>query len=448
MNNEFSSSDLEQFYADRLKSAGVSSASALVKATESGSVSLAFESSRYISPEKQQEILRDNPDSVVIGEKSFGVTYSYNYYKRHTASIKIPIEDIFDIDEIPVLPSGRRLEARLTDSGNEVFSGSVLDDLKAKAEDHLLTKQWEAFKYSANAPNEQKLNAFDPVTDNLPELPEPITFGTNIRTHEPALAYPALTYTRPYWTVDSPYAIVYFKTKSEAQRAHDLAVVQREFAKEEKRKAVERHEYHFPARPVLRDLELEAIEVLQEDNSMMDAFRRATELSGDAQSASKPNENVDEEETGELSSWKRKKLEARVKEAELKIEQRQEVLQGELKKEKATALNLSGGEANVVVSTPGTKVLILLNKKTDIGIDYAEVVEWPTDRVLHLQGQGLSGQQYVEVVEIVENGGFHSDDLDLDGITLRVKKVDLTENDEIIKVQRDKIRKLRKRLDQ
>ena len=75
MNNEFSSSDLEQFYADRLRNAGVSSVSALVKATESGSMSLAFESSRYISPEKQQEILRDNPDSVVIGEKSFGVTF-------------------------------------------------------------------------------------------------------------------------------------------------------------------------------------------------------------------------------------------------------------------------------------------------------------------------------------------------------------------------------------
>ena len=443
MNNEFSSSDLEQFYADRLRNAGVSSVSALVKATESGSMSLAFESSRYISPEKQQEILRDNPDSVVIGEKSFAVTYTYDYYyKEHTASIKIPIEEIFDIDEIPVLPSGRRLEARLTDSRNEVFSGSVLDDLKAKAENHLLTKQWEAFKYSANAPNEQKLNAFDPVTDNFPELPEPITFGTNIRTHESALAYPALTYTRPYWTGDSPYVIVYYKTQSEAQRAHDLAVVQIEFAKEEKRKDDERNAFLSPARAVFSE-----IEVPQEENSMIDAFRRATELSADAQSESKSNENVDEEETGELSAWKRKKLEARVSEAELKIEQRLEVLQGELRKEKASAIDLTGGEAHVVVSTPGTKVLILLNKKTDNGDNYAEVVEWPTNRVLHLQASELRGRQYVEVVETVESGGFHSDDLDLDGITLRVKKVDLAEDDEIIKAQQDKIRKLRKRLD-
>ena len=179
---------------------------------------------------------------------------------------------------------------------------------------------------------------------------------------------------------------------------------------------------------------------------MAAAFKKATGTTSATQIASTIEET--EEDAGELTGWKRRKLEDQIKEAETKLTYRQAELERILERERETALNISSGEAETEIAKPGVKVLATFDKTDESGNSFAEVVEWPKDRVLHLQAQGLQGQQYVEIVAPVEDGAFHSEDLGLDGITLTVKKVDPSETDEAIKTQQDKLRKLKRRLGQ
>ncbi|GIW69418.1 MAG: hypothetical protein KatS3mg101_0165 [Patescibacteria group bacterium] len=717
MEKEFSNEDLSQFYRERLEGAGVSSAAALTKAVEAGTIDISLDISKIVSPERQQEILKNSPDSVEVGEKTYGVNYTYEaYYKKHVASITIPMEEIFEVEYIPALPSGRTLVVKVTDSAYVRFSGENLEELKTKAEEHLLAKQWENFKNSPDAPKEQKLKEFDPLTGTLPELPEPVTFGTNPRTHEPALAYPALTYSKPYWSSDIPYSVTFYKTQAEAQKAQEQALAQIEKVKEEKRKEDEKREFLPSAKTALAEVEdmvsqiisdyesfgltwselseirdkvsnlryetgidpkavldrigevkdkvVSAFEVKEKrdnlakrveeltaekystcplcggdlsngdctsDNHEVEAIQFETDEYGhetgpvllsqikvitengdekivvrlmcsagtgkmyskgdiylesgydiryaerwegqlgdlvfedfgriltseererlklgesqrplpegvlklgdaiDAQgtaifakqapedmqwhlvqvlpngavlgykgyrsqaTGSSPEELIrnyykgypdlikkaledyarskaeislednpvaaastnttqitssieeNEESTGELTGRKRQKLEEQVKEAETKLTNRTAELERILEIERATALNVSSGEVETEIAKPGMKVLATFDKTDEAGNSYAEVVEWPKNRVLHLQAQGLQGQQYVEIVAPVEGGTFHSEDLGLDGVMLTVKKVDPFETDEVIKTQQEKLRKLRRRLGQ
>ena len=187
MDREFSNDDLIQFYTEQLQNAGVSSATTLTEAVKTGTVDMSLDISKKITPKRQQEIINNNPDSVEIGEKTYDITYAYeSYYRKYTASIIVPVEEIFEVEEVPVLPSGRTLSVKVTDAAYERFSGETLEELKAKAEEYSLAKQWEAFRHLPDAPKATELKEFDPLKDSLPELPNPVVFGTNPRTHESA----------------------------------------------------------------------------------------------------------------------------------------------------------------------------------------------------------------------------------------------------------------------
>ncbi|MBP8961213.1 hypothetical protein KBG31_03255 [Patescibacteria group bacterium] len=646
MEREFSEEDLVQLYIARLQGAGVSSAAALNRAVEEGEVGISFDISEIIPPEKQQEIINNNPDSVEIGERKYGVTYAYDpYYKRHTASIIVPVEKIFEIEEVPALPSGRTLVVKVTDSAYERFSGENIEALKASAEDYVLSRQWETFRYSSDAPREQQLRDFDPVTGMVPELPEPVRFGTNPRTHEPAMAYAALTYRRPYWSSDTAYSITYYKTQAEAQKAQEQALAQIETAREEKRKEDERQRWLPTAKAAFSEVEnmyyqiepdyfslgltwnelddlrrgianlqyeiegdpksvlekiaeirnrlaaafeikerrdgvarrveeliaekysvcplcgrdlsegfcqnsehnvetvrfdvdeygyitgpvkLSQIKVITEtegekivarlmcsagtgrryhrgdvylekgydlgygerwdgqtgdvvfedfggiitqeelerlqlgesrgtlskgvikiggydasaNSTMATAFKRATESSAQV---TPPSQDT-EEDTGELTDKRRRKLEDQLRETEEKLKNRQAELERLLEQERKTALDVSGGETETEIAKPGVRVVANFDKTDPEGRNYAEVVEWPLDRVLHLCAPGLHGPQYVEIIEPIEDGTFYSEELGLNGITLIVKKVDLSENDESVQRLQEKLLKLRRRL--
>jgi hypothetical protein len=720
MEKEFSNEDLVQFYTERLQNTEVSSAAALKKAAEEGDVDLSLDISKKVSAEKQRDIVKNNPDSVGIGEKTYDIAYSYDsFYRKHKASIAVPVEEIFEVETVPTIPSGRTIYIKITDASYERFSGEDLEELKSKAEEHLLAKQWEAFRHSPDAPKEQKLKEFDPITGTLPELPELITFGTNPRTQEPALAHPALTYKKPYWSEDTAYTVLYYKTEVEAQKAQEQALAQIEAVKEERRKEEERQELLAPAKTAFSEVEnlysqieddygsfglswsemselrslftslryeiqrdpksvldkvkeiksrvASAYEIKEKKNSVAKrvdeliteeysncplcggdlsdgacrsnnhqietvqfdtneygreispallsqikvvteegdkivarlmcsagtgrryfkgnvylekgsnleyyerwdgqpgdvvfedfgrimtpeekrskleesqrslpegvfkvgdavdqegAFVYAQKNDGDGQwrlvsiltngsvsgykgfrsksagsspeqlirdyyrgypdmlrralaeyAASKTEAPLDDspmaaafkkatgttnptqiassfendEDTGELTGWKRRKLEEQVEETETKITYRQAELHALLQREKSTALDVSSGETETEISKPGVKIIAVFDKTDESGNHYAEVLEWPKDRLLRLQAQGLEGQQYVEIVEPVEDGDFYEEGLGLAGITLKVKNVDLSENDEVIKTQQDKLRKLRRRIDQ
>jgi hypothetical protein len=710
---------LTAFYELQFHKSGVDSADSLAEAVEQG-LNLSFDISELIPPEKQLEIVKNNPDSVEIGEKMYEVSYKYDpYHNRHTASIAVPVEEIFDIEVVPPLPSGRPLGVRVTDGVYERFSGEEIETLRKDAERYLLDKQWETFKYSADAPKEQKLADFDPISGSVPELPEPVAFGTNPRTHEPEMSYPALSFSPPYWSNNIPYSVRYYKTREEAQQAQEQALEQIENTKEEKRKEDERQRMFAPAKAALSEIQEMSRQIqqnygafnlswseigtiqrlisnveyeLESDpegvlkkiaeirNSMASAFemkrkkeemarqideliadkyslcplcggnlsdgfcqsgkhelervefetdewgretgpvilsqikvvtddsdpkivarlmcsagtgrrynkgdiylekgtdlgfmrswqgelgdvvfedfdhiitleklerqrleelqrplpegvirigysldrnntfvyaikdeygiwrlctlskdgtpagyrgmrslttsfspeqlikefykgdpekikkaltdyavakaaaeeeKRAIDAAFDSQSRSKGNYAAvtkgEEGTTGVISKEKRHKLEKELLEAENKLTGRMAELEGKLRKEKSTALDVSKGETDIDIAKKGAKVVADFDKVDTEGNRYAEIIIWPTDKVLHLRTQGLQGKQYVELMQQVEGGEFHSEELGLDGITFEVKKVDLSENDETAITLQEKIIKYRTRLGQ
>ncbi len=85
--------------------------------------------------------------------------------------------------------------------------------------------------------------------------------------------------------------------------------------------------------------------------------------------------------------------------------------------------------------------------KNQPGSYYTEVMDWSTNKMRRLVLTGQQGDHYVEVVDNMPGGDFHSNDLDIEGTSHRVKLVNLAENNEQIKVLEEKIRKLSKRLE-
>jgi hypothetical protein len=252
MEKGFSNDNLIEFYTEKLQDAGISSAADLKKAVEEGSIDLSFNASNVISPERQQKIIENNPDNIEIGDKTYDVTYSYNHgLERHVASITVPAENIFGIDEVPSLPSGRNLSV-VVDAFGRKSSGKNLEELKKETESYLLSKQWEDFK-SPDVSKKQELEGFDPTTDTLPELPAPVTYGINPRTQKPAVAYAALTYNPSYWP-DGRYYITYYETQEGALEAQEQAFIQIESAKERKRIEEERQQLIAPAKEALKEV--------------------------------------------------------------------------------------------------------------------------------------------------------------------------------------------------
>ena len=79
-----------------------------------------------------------------------------------------------------------------------------------------------------------------------------------------------------------------------------------------------------------------------------------------------------------------------------------------LEKEQETAPNVRSRDVETEISKPGIRVVADFDKTDDQGNIYAEVVEWPLSRVLHLQVQDLQGT-VCGVVELDENETFYSE---------------------------------------
>lgn len=253
MERPFSVEKLKTFYAERLGS--VSSQKELEAALRGGKISLELDIDDIVSPERREEILRGNPDSIDILGTSRPVRYSYdNWNEKFIASVKIPAADFLRLKEAPVLPSGRKITLEVVGREGEYypqFSGLDLEELKQKIRQFLVKKQWEEWCNSGKAPSEQLLVNFNPLGE-LPNLPAPIQFGSDPETAEPIFAFPAVIVKSSYYYGGNNYLIKYFSSREEAEQAQAEFLEVIEQAKTKQRKKEERERLLAPARELLK----------------------------------------------------------------------------------------------------------------------------------------------------------------------------------------------------
>jgi len=252
MERPFSTENLKTFYIERL--GNISSKKELEAALREGKINLELNLDELVSPERREEILRGNPDSIDILGTSRRVRYSYdNRDNKFTAAIKIPAVDVLKLTEMPILPSGRSITFEVVSKEGETytqFSGINLQELKQKSRQLLIKKQWDEWRYSEKAPQDKRLENFDPL-GALPDLPEPVQFGSDPENGEPIFAYPAITVESSYYG-GNKYSIKYFSSREEAEQAQAKVLEIMEQAKTEQRKKEERESLLAPAQELLQ----------------------------------------------------------------------------------------------------------------------------------------------------------------------------------------------------
>lgn len=143
----------------------------------------------------------------------------------------------------------------------------------------------------------------------------------------------------------------------------------------------------------------------------------------------------------------RLKLKKLLHEAETKAHERRVVLAAELSEQRHHAPDLTSGESAEEITAYGTRVVANFDARTPDGDLFADVVEWPRDRVVRLLlTEDAEGEQYVEVGAPMFDADFEDAELGLPGKTYSVKVVDNAVKDAQLLVQTSKIAKLTARL--
>lgn len=217
-----SSSQLAEIYKQRLGT--YASRKELTEALEAGQIDLSLNLDEYLQAETREQVMRDNPETIQIGEKNYTLNYADSGWgtDRFTVKMKVPAADILTLQEMPHIPSGRQITIEVVDkegSSYTQFSGKDLAELKAKSKAYLIKEQYGQWRITKpSGALEQPIEGFDPLTNEIPPMPEPIEFGTDPETGESLYAYPAISVTRSYHHGDH-YFIKFYPTEQEAQKA-------------------------------------------------------------------------------------------------------------------------------------------------------------------------------------------------------------------------------------
>lgn len=210
---------LKQFFLERLKGKGITSIASLGEAVANGGVDLRLSLDDFISPERQKEILEQNPDSWQVGDQSYPVTYSESYSGKFSASVEIPAKEILKITELPPFLQGRAISIKAGDINFIMVSDEGnLEELKLHAKVGLIDHQWKEWEKQNRETSTRELDNFDP-SQPLPELPPPLEYGKDPVTSEPLLAYPAIVAVAESIYQEPTYCIRYFQSKTTASLA-------------------------------------------------------------------------------------------------------------------------------------------------------------------------------------------------------------------------------------
>jgi len=139
-NNDYIKKSIINFYTKVLLKHGIYSVDEVERAIEDGRINMndfLLDLDKIIPPQKQQEILEQNPDSVEIGNRKAKVEYDYDSEtKEFSAKVNLLLKELSEITHLPSLPSGRTItfEVSRNESGPILFSGNSLEELKQKSE--------------------------------------------------------------------------------------------------------------------------------------------------------------------------------------------------------------------------------------------------------------------------------------------------------------------------
>jgi len=262
----FSHEELKMFYKERLRS--IASRKALEEALERQEIDLRLDLESILPEETRKRILQENPDTIKILDQLRPVSYRYEK-GEFSASVKITEEEIFKLEEIPCLPSGRRIYLKVVDSEDEdrvLASGDNLNEMKERVKNYLIKKQWEEWLKTEPDAKPKELINFDPFSEEIPPLPEPRQFGVDPMTGAPLWAFPAIEIEVSYYT-GNRYWLKFFPSKLSAEAALDRCLSKIEEFKEQRRQEEEKQRLLKEAKELLEKLNQRINEVGSNYNS-------------------------------------------------------------------------------------------------------------------------------------------------------------------------------------
>ena len=171
-------------------------------------IDLEFSLSHFI-PEDIQELIREeNPETIVIDGKEHPVAY-----EEGCVSVTINEEDVFSVQSVPGLPSGRSVLVRTPDSNNAYD----LNSLKERVRYSQINGLWRAWE--REHPEKNLMFNFSDPEFSVPELPEQVMYAKDPMSNEDLFAYPALR--RDGY---GNYYLGYHSDKEVAERSHEGAL--------------------------------------------------------------------------------------------------------------------------------------------------------------------------------------------------------------------------------
>lgn len=248
---KFDFEQLLDFYMKRL--GGVSSKKELERMLAENKINLELNLDDFVSPENKRKILEENPDNLEIEGKIYQIKYENGHENNFTAKTRILAQDVFSLKETPKLPSGRILKLGIImkeGDENKKFESSDFVELRKKAKEYLLDKQWSDWKYSDKSPKERQLENFD-LLGEMPNVPEPAQYGVDPETKAPVLAYASVE--KDYYS--DKFFIRYFSNLQKAQEALEKVVAIMAEAKNKKNKEDEKERLLAPAKKKLSELQ-------------------------------------------------------------------------------------------------------------------------------------------------------------------------------------------------
>ncbi len=217
--------ELSQFYNSRL--GHVASVKELVEYVAEHDIDLRINIDDFITPNDQEKVILDNPDKLQIGDSSYQVSYARSYGYRGDdefyASITLPASKIFELTELPHLPSNRKL--RIGIEGQKYVSVATdvsLDKMRIDAADIVNTQAWMDWQLD----NPKHSVSAESMDDE--NLRKPIKYGEDPITGSYLYAYPVVVVDAIY---GSRYSLEYFRTEGEAESARERAKRMLELAK-------------------------------------------------------------------------------------------------------------------------------------------------------------------------------------------------------------------------
>ncbi len=247
---EFSYDELLEFYQKNL--GGAASKKELEQMMAENKINAGLNIDNFVSPENKKNILADNPENLQIGEKAYKIKYESGYENNFIARTRILAQDVFSLKEMPKLPSGKILRLDLImreEDSSERFFSSDLAELKKKAKEYILEKQWTDWRYSDKAFKEQELPNFN-LLGEMPAIPEPLQYGVDPETQAPVLATAAVE--KDYW--GNRFFMRYFSDQKKAEEAQGKTLALMAEAKDKKIKEDEREKLLAPAKEKLKNL--------------------------------------------------------------------------------------------------------------------------------------------------------------------------------------------------